>query len=176
MKDGHVSKVFKSSAANHGITDFEMKGNDYVNPDTQRAWMIFVNGLANMYDSTSNGYVIGTVVSTDGERRMTFSDKPVVHSGIKSATAEARRLSRKVPGSIFAVLSYMSCYKDGREFDPKYRGQLTNIKRKSFRYADDGFGNLIRVNRVTTFLAYKNIFGGENMNAYNARQYRWAGV
>ena len=176
MSKSYVVRRFEQIAAMNGIDDFEKDGDKYVNEETQKMWNLFNAGFVVGSDSLSNGYVIGKLAYKDGERYISFSDKPAVHSGIKAARIEIRRLSRKNPGIAFAMLSYIACYQNGKGINPTYRAPLSNVRRKSFRYADDGFGNLIRVNHVTLFLAYKNIFNMEDMSEYNTRLYRWASV
>lgn len=154
--------MFERAAITLGISNFDKEDNVYTDPVTLLAFRFYNRGWNCGKTSKGTHYVIGSIEIDDPTQTIKFSDRPYKYVNLEEAEKQQMHLVRKYRNKIFIIYT---AHKAKKYSDKKAKPTNVNtvdnslvgdVGDKPFKYADDGFGNLIK-------LSYKNylsvIFG-----------------
>ena len=164
-------KAFIAFAKKQGYENFEKDDNGFTCLEVRQAYSFYKAGMKHHTSTVSGCFIIGSVENGDRTGTIAFGKVPVKHSSYVNAVIEMKRLANRHKDRHFIVFSATTAH---LKHDVA-RTLMQRMRHKSFTYADDGFGNLIKVPHETRVNVYRFHFNNQDMmNEYNQRNHRWA--
>lgn len=163
-KYNNTLQRFEEVAISFGITNFNKdRRNKYTDVTTAKFFKIYLIGKSDAKLAHNSHFILGRVVRNEHSSKIQFSDNPTRHASRTDCQTELDRLSKKYVGETFLMYQCVRARTvevdsvDDKPHSPAISSVVPTV-RKHFPYADNGFGDLIKVSKEAQMQATFSFF------------------